>query len=93
MIPPQAGSGSVWFRYDFMNQNQNWEGTHKAPASDNLDKRLYTNFYTVGGDYSVSEDWTVMAELPTYQRSLTTTDDGTYAAPAGTIEGPAEAKA
>ncbi len=86
MIPPQAGSGSVWFRFDFMDQNNNWEGTHKAPPSDNSDKRLYTNFYTIGGDYAVSEDWTVMAELPTYQRSLTTTDDGTFAAPAGTVD-------
>jgi len=85
MIPPQMGSGSVWFRYDFMDQNNNWEGTSKAPASDNLDKRLYTNFYTIGGDYSVSENWTVMAELPTYQRSLKTTDDGTVAGAAGSI--------
>jgi hypothetical protein len=85
MIPPQMGSGSVWFRYDFMDQNQNWEGTSKAPASDNLDKRLYTNFYTIGGDYSLSENWTVMAELPTYQRSLKTTDDGTVAGSPGSI--------
>lgn len=86
MIPPQAGNGSIWFRYDFMDQNKNWEGTSKAPASDNLDKRIYTNFYTIGGNYSISEDWSVMAEIPTYQRSLRTTDDGTFSSPAGTID-------
>lgn len=85
MIPPQSGSGSIWLRYDFMDQHENWEGDSKAPASDNQDKRIYTNFYTVGGDYSLSEDWTVMAEVPTYQRSLTTTDDGTVAGPPGSI--------
>ena len=85
MIPPQAGSGSVWFRYDFMDQNRNWEGTSKAPSTDNFDKKIYTNFYTIGGNYSISEDWSVMAELPTYQRALTTTDNGTVFGAAGSI--------
>lgn len=83
MIPPQAGGGSVWFRWDFMNQNQNFEGGSKAPAADNSDKKLKTDFYTVGGDYSLSEDWMVMAELPIYDRYLTTTDDGTVFGPSG----------
>ena len=68
-----------------MNQNQNWEGNSKAPASDNKDKRITTSFYTVGGQYMIDRNWTVMAELPTYSRKLTTTDDGTVAGPAGSI--------
>ncbi|MGD0189554.1 MAG: hypothetical protein ABSD74_02315 [Rhizomicrobium sp.] len=76
-MPTEAdGSVSVWFRYSYMNQNQNWEGNAKAPASDNGDKEINTSFYTVGGEYRISSDWTVMAELPVYDRSLTTTDDG-----------------
>jgi hypothetical protein len=86
MMPTDSESGlSVWFRYAYMNQNQNWEGNSKAPASDNKDKRLTTSFYTVGGQYMIDRNWTVMAELPTYSRKLTTTDDGTVAGPAGSI--------
>ena len=75
----------TYFRYDYMNQNTNWEGSSKAPASDNHDKDINTSFYTVGADYMVSDNWMVSAELPTYARHLTTTDDGTVAGPAGSI--------
>jgi hypothetical protein len=68
-----------------MDQNQNWEGASKAPSADNQDKKIVTNFYTVGGQYMINRSWTVMAELPTYQRALTTTDDGTVFGAAGTV--------
>lgn len=85
-MPSASGSGfSVWFRYSYMNQNQNWEGTSKAPASDNSDKDINTSFYTVGGEYMINSDWTVMAELPVYARHLRTTDDGTVFGTAGSI--------
>jgi hypothetical protein len=85
-MPADAQSHlEVWFRDDEMDQTQNWEGDHKAPASDNDDKRINTSFYTVGGQYMINRDWTVMAELPIYDRSLTTTDDGTVFGPAGGI--------
>jgi hypothetical protein len=75
-MPSENDTGvSVWFRYSYMNQNQNWEGNSKALASDNGDKEINTSFYTVGGEYRINPDWTVMAELPTYARHLTTTDD------------------
>ncbi len=76
---------SVWGRWDLMDQNKNWEGASSAPASDNSDKEIRTNFYTVGIQYMFSHNWGVMAELPTYHRSLETTDDGTVAGPAGSI--------
>ena len=76
---------TVWFRYDYMNQNENWERGSKAPAADNGDKRINTSFYTIGASYMINHDWTVMAELPTYQRALTTTDDGTVQGPPGSI--------
>jgi hypothetical protein len=86
MMPTNAQPGlTVWFRYDEMNQNQNWEGSHKAPAADNGDKRIETSFYTVGGSYVINHNWTVMAELPVYQRAFTTTDDGTIFGPAGSV--------
>ena len=86
MMPSDSQSGfTVWFRYDEMNQNQNWEGNSKAPAADNGDKRIETSFYTVGGEYMINRSWTVMAELPTYDRALTTTDDGGVFGAAGSI--------
>jgi hypothetical protein len=84
-LPSGATGLTVWLRYSYMNQNQNWEGSSKALASDNSDKEIQTDFYTVGADYMVSDNWMVMAELPVYQRTLTTTDDGTVFGPAGSV--------
>jgi hypothetical protein len=83
---PNSTSGvSVWFRYDYMDQNQNWEHGSRAPGSDNQDKLINTSFYTVGAEYQINPDWLVMAELPTYARTLRTTDNGTVFGPAGSI--------
>lgn len=79
------GDYSLYFRYDYMNQNANWEGASKARASDNSDKDLNSSFYTEGGQWRVNNNWTVMAELPVYARHLTTTDDGGVQGPAGSI--------
>ena len=84
--PSDSESGfSVWLRYSYMDQDQNWENGSKAPASDNFDKRLETSFITPGAEYMINRSWTVMAELPVYVRALTTTDDGTVFGPAGSI--------
>jgi len=86
MMPSDSESGfSLWFRYSYMDQNQNWEGSSKAAASDNNDKEIKTSFFTIGGMYMIDRSWTVMAELPMYSRHLTTTDDGTVFGPAGSI--------
>lgn len=83
---PNSESGlSVWFRYNYMDQNQNWVHGSAAPASANQDKALETDFFFLGGDYVINNDWTIMAELPFYHRSLTTTDDGTVLGPPGSI--------
>src|SRR5579883_1630938 len=81
-VPMHPGGGMVWFRYAYMNQNQNWEGTSPANPADNRDKRLGTGFYYVGGQWTFNNRWTVMAELPMFARSFTSTDDGTVAGPA-----------
>jgi hypothetical protein len=85
-MPSGGDNGaSVWFRYSYMNQNRNWEGSSKAASADNGDKEINTSFYTVGGEYTINAEWTVMAELPVYARHLTTTDDGTVQGPAGSL--------
>ncbi|HEY4001073.1 MAG TPA: hypothetical protein VGO93_19545 [Candidatus Xenobia bacterium] len=85
MAPTNPTGGILWFRYAYMNQNQNWEGSHPAPASDNPDKDLETNFYFLGGQYTFNRQWTVMAELPAFGRKFTSTDDGTVQGPDGSL--------
>ncbi len=86
MMPVSSESGfSLWLRYSYMNQNRNWEGGSRAPASDNPDVQIKTSFYTFGGSYMVDRSWSVMAELPVYSRKFTSTDDGTVAGPAGSL--------
>lgn len=86
LAPTDSPSGFTgWFRYSYMDQNQNWERGHKAPASDNTDKDLETSFYTVGGEYMINHRWSVMAELPIYDRRFVATDDGSVAGPAGSL--------
>ena len=71
--PTNSDSGfSAWVRFDAMSQNTNFEGTKKAAASDNSDKKITTQFYTVGGQYMINHDWGVMAELPYYNRAFST---------------------
>jgi hypothetical protein len=85
-MPSTTGSGfTAWFRYSWMDQNQNWEGASRASAADNTDKDIRTSFFTVGGQFAISRKWTVMAELPIYDRDFTSTDDGTVFGPAGSI--------
>jgi hypothetical protein len=85
-MPGDAPSGfTAWFRYAYMDQNQNWEGASKAPASDNQDKEILTNFFTLGGQYRINRQWTAMAELPIYDRDFITTDDGTVYGPNGSV--------
>ncbi len=85
-MPGDAPSGfTAWFRFSDMDQNQNWEGVNKAPGADNSDKEILTRFYTVGGQYMINRRWTIMAELPIYDRDFISTDDGTISGPAGSL--------
>lgn len=85
-MPETPGSRfTAWVRYSLMDQDQNWENGHSAPASDNLDKEIRTSFITIGGQYAVNSKWSVSAELPFYDRTYRSTDDGTVAGPAGSI--------
>jgi hypothetical protein len=85
-MPSDSASGlTAWFRYSYMDQTRNWEGANKAPAADNQDKEILTSFFTIGGQYMINRKWTIMAELPIYDRELVTTDDGTVFGPAGSV--------
>jgi hypothetical protein len=73
MFPTQQG-GMVWAEYDFMDQNKNWSGTSSAPAADNADKRIRTNFINVGMQYQLNPSWGVTVEVPYWQRLFNTLD-------------------
>jgi hypothetical protein len=64
--------GRIFFEYWHSNQNQNWIGNSKGPASANNDKNVTTNWYSVGLTYSFNRDWGVMVRAPYATRSFTT---------------------
>ena len=47
MFPGGAG-GMVFLQYDYQDQNRNWNGTSQAPAANNDDKEIETDFITFG---------------------------------------------
>jgi hypothetical protein len=69
---PSGSGGQLFAEYDFMDQNQNHSGLSTAPAANNDDKEIRTNFVTLGGEYMVNRDWGVMVELPYWQRTFKT---------------------
>jgi len=64
--------GRIFFEYWFSDQNQNYIGSSKAPASLLTDKEIKTSWYSVGFSYNFNRDWGVMMRLPYANRSLTT---------------------
>lgn len=74
ITPQDSDSGlSVFARFSALNQDRNHEGGHAASPDDNDDKRIQTDFYTLGVNYVIGHKWMVMAELPMYHRNFTTT--------------------
>lgn len=74
MMPTDTG-GTVWLEYDFMNQTQNWSGTSSAPAANNADKVIRTDFFTAGVQYMFNRQWGIEAEVPYWDRTFKTTTD------------------
>jgi hypothetical protein len=64
--------GRVWFEYWGTDQTQNWIGTSRASPAVNFDKRLNTNWYSVGAMYMFSREWGFMVRVPYADRTLTT---------------------
>ena len=76
-LMPDDAKGSAFIEYDFMSQSKNWAGGSSAPSGNNADKKIRTDFITLGGQYRIAKNWTVTAEVPVWNRSFTTgTDDG-----------------
>src|SRR5208282_1499675 len=56
LLPTGTGA-MVWTEYEFMNQYINWHATTPASGFYNNDKKLATNFVTVGGQYMFDRSW------------------------------------
>jgi len=74
MIPKGQG-GMAWIQDAFMDQNRNWSGTSEAPAADNDDKELETDFLTFGAQYMVNDSWGAQIEIPYDFRYFKGTDE------------------
>ena len=74
---PLAGGGTVYVETDYLDQNHNFASASRAPAANNDDKEIQTEFVTIGGQYSLSANWRVAAEVPIEHRLFrTAADDG-----------------
>lgn len=71
-LNPTLGKGEISLDYDHMDQNQDWFGHARAPAADNADKEIKTDFFTLTGQYRLSPTWTVRAEIPLWSRTFRT---------------------
>ncbi len=66
---------AVWTRFGSIDQTRNWSATRSAPVENNSDRKIRTQFYTVGAQYMIDNNWGVMAELPMAHRNFTSTND------------------
>lgn len=65
----------AYLQYAYQDQNHNWSGTSQAPAADNDDKEIRTDFVTLGFQYMFNRSWGVQAEIPYDFRYFKTKDD------------------
>jgi len=72
---PGGTGGTAFLEYDYMNQTRNWHGTSSAPAADNPDKDIRSDFYTAGLQYMFDRMWGVSAQIPYWDRLFVTTQD------------------
>lgn len=73
---PGGPGGVAYFQYSSLRQTKNWHGTSRAPAADNDDKRITSDFHLAGFQYMFNDDWGAMVELPYTHRALTAADSG-----------------
>ncbi|MGO8855189.1 MAG: hypothetical protein ACLPTF_04740 [Steroidobacteraceae bacterium] len=79
MLPSQPG-GEFFLEDDYQDQDQNWVGSHAAPAAANTDKEIETHFGSLGLDYQFNGDWGMTLRVPYWNR-IFRTDIGAPAAP------------
>ncbi len=76
MFPTGAGT-TVYFDYDYLNQTRNWSGSSSAPAANNDDKQIRTDFFSLGVQHMFNRKNGFMLEVPYWNRQFKTADSGT----------------
>src|SRR5471030_2783531 len=76
MFPQKAGQ-TVFLENDYQDQNRNWRGDTRAPAADNPDRDIRTDFVTVGMQALFNRSWGLQLDLPYEQRHFATTGGAT----------------
>lgn len=79
LFPTQAG-GAAFAEYDFMDQSQNWSRASRAPADQNDDKDIRTDFVTFGEQYLSASGFGAMLEVPFWNRHFATAESGSLEA-------------
>ena len=72
---PSGEGGMAFVQYGYQDQNRNWSGTSSAPAANNSDREIQTQFVTLGMQYMFNQSWGVQAELPYDFRVFKSKDD------------------
>ena len=74
---PNGTGGMAFVKYADQDQNRNWHDSSAAPAANNDDKAIQTQFVTLGLHSMLDRNWGVQAELPYAFRRFTKADSGT----------------
>lgn len=61
---PEGPGGMLFAEYDFQDQKWNWSNDSRAPAANNGDKEIKTDFMTLGMQYMFNRQWGAQIELP-----------------------------
>src|SRR5580704_4084611 len=76
MFPTGAG-GTVFLENDYQDQNHNWSEASQAPAANNPDHDIRTNFVTAGLQEMFNRNWGIQVEVPYVSRYFQTTGGAT----------------
>jgi hypothetical protein len=73
-LMPSGPGGTAFLQFDILDQTKNWSGSSGAPAANNNDKHIRTEFWMAGAQYMDGGDWGAMIEVPYAERSFTSAD-------------------
>jgi hypothetical protein len=74
---PSGSGGTAFLENDYQDQNRNWSGTSKAPAANNPDRDLRTDFITAGLQEMFNRRWGIQVDVPYVSRYFQTTGGAT----------------
>jgi hypothetical protein len=72
---PGSDITTVSIGWDYLNQSQNWNGSHSAGAAFNDDKDIRTHLINLGAQKMFNRNWGAKIDLPFEIREYVTTGD------------------